>query len=60
MSLINQTNVRAFALAVARSDRTAAGFTRVSKEFLDRIEFSVRAKIKHEVWSQPSNGKTIK
>lgn len=60
MSLLNKTNVRAFALAEAKRQRPAAGFTRVSKEFLDRVESTLRAHIAAKIHGQPSNGKTIK
>lgn len=56
--LINKTNVRKYALDYAR--RTRPKFTRVSGEFLEAIEATVRQKIINHINSIPSVGVTIK
>ncbi len=60
MSLLNKTNVRAFALAEAKRQRPAVGFTRVSEEFFKEIEGALRNSIWYRIYCQPSIGKTIK
>ena len=57
--LINVTEVKRLALAVSQQQRNGK-FTRVSKQFLDRIESKVRVSIAYEVGTHPSIGKTLK
>ena len=57
--LINRSAVKKMALNL--SETTKAGkFTRVSSEFLDRINAKVAATVRSEVQSHPSVGKTLK
>lgn len=58
--LTSPSAVRRYALATADRIRPAAGFTRVSQDFLDRLESATRVWILDEIHRQPSNGKTIK
>jgi hypothetical protein len=58
MSLINQSKVKALALAVSASNRNGR-FTRVGKSFLQRIEAHVAAAVRGEVHRHPSKGKTL-
>ena len=59
MSLIlNRSAARRYALEFARANRPK--FTRVSQEFLDRIEARVKALIQAEVQRHPSLGVTLK
>jgi hypothetical protein len=60
MTHINAKAVRELALHLASTHRNAAGFNRVSKEFLDRIDAKVRSLVLYEVQSHPSKGKTLK
>lgn len=60
MNHINAKAVRQLALHLASQHRSAAGFNRVSKEFLDRIDAKVRNLVLAEVQSHPSIGKTLK
>lgn len=55
-SLLNRAAVKRAALHYAES----RGFTRVSAEFLDRIEIKLRGLIRAEVHAHPSVGKTLK
>ena len=57
--LINVTEVKRLALAVSQQQRNGK-FTRVSKQFLDRIESKVSVAIAYEVGTHPSIGKTLK
>ncbi len=58
--ITSPTNVKKFALATATAIRPAAGFERVSKEFLDKVEAHTRAFIVEQVRQHPSKGVTIK
>jgi len=58
--IVSPSKVRQLALSVARVCRPTAGFTRVSKEFIDAIEASTRAAITARVKSHPSKGTTLK
>ena len=59
-SLINAKNVRERALKYAAEDRPAAGFNRVSDNFLTKAEAQLRIWIKGSIQRMPSVGKTIK
>ena len=54
----NQSNVKKYALAVS-ADTRQGKFTRVSKDFLDRIEAKTRNLIQAEVRNHPSVGVTL-
>ncbi len=56
--LINRAQVKAFALACAQE--RARKFTRVSGEFYDNIEASVRSAVRHRVATAPSVGVTLR
>ena len=56
--LINRSAVKAHALEYSISNRNGK-FTRVSKDFLDRINAKLRVLIESEVQSHPSVGKTL-
>ena len=58
--LTSPTKIRKLALATAKSCRPHAGFTRVSKEFIDAIEAAARATVVDRVKRHPSIGKTLK
>jgi hypothetical protein len=60
MNYINAKACRELALGMAKTHRSAQGFERVSKEFLERIDLKVRNLILAEVQSHPSKGKTLK
>lgn len=53
------SNVKAYALKVAK-DTGRTKFTRVSKEFTDRIEARTRTAIVNEISRHPSIGVTLK
>lgn len=57
-SLLNRAKVRQLTLEAAKS--RAQPFTRVSKEFLDRIEANLINMVYREVQALPSAGRTIK
>lgn len=57
-SLLNRTNVKKFALAMA--ENRAHKFERVSAEFLDKAEGALRKWAADYVRSLPSVSKTIK
>jgi len=59
MNLINRTAVKSLALA-ASADSRGGKFTRVSKDFLDRIETKVRILTVNEVRAHPSCGVTLR
>jgi hypothetical protein len=59
-ALLNKTHVRKYSLHVADCHRPFAGFTRVSEEFLIRLEGKLRLIIESEIKSLPSKGITIK
>ena len=56
---INRSAVRKLALDYAAANR-AGRFTRVGKEFFQRVDARVRNIIQSEVQSHPSIGKTLK
>ena len=58
-SLINRAAVKRLALAHVAANR-AHPYTRVSKEFLDRIEARLRGIIHTEAVNQPSKGTTLR
>lgn len=60
MTHINAKAVRELALHYAATQRAQAKFTRVSKDFLERVEYKLRAIVLHEVKSHPSKGTTLK
>jgi hypothetical protein len=57
---INAKAVRELALHLASAHRPTQGFTRVSKEFLERIDAKVRNLVLNEVKTHPSKGSTLK
>jgi hypothetical protein len=59
-ALINKSHVKKYALHVADCHRPFVGFTRVSNEFLIRLEGKLRAIIEDEIRRLPSKGVTIK
>ena len=56
--ILNRSAARRYALEFARANRPK--FTRVSQEFLDRIEARAKAVIQTEVQRHPSPGVTLK
>ena len=58
-SITSPSKVRAYALEASREMR-GGKFTRVSKEFLDRMESKLRAIVRDEVHRHPSVGRTLK
>ena len=58
-NIISRTNVKKLALEVSAQHR-AGKFTRVSKDFLDRIEAITKRAIVSEVRRHPSVGKPLK
>tara|TARA_R100000458_G_scaffold31613_1_gene29009 strand:+ start:2066 stop:2248 length:183 start_codon:yes stop_codon:yes gene_type:complete len=58
-NIISRSNVKKLALEVSAQHR-AGKFTRVSKDFLDRIEAITKRAIVSEVRRHPSVGKTLK
>ncbi len=58
MSLINKAQVKRKALEVATAERSHK-FTRVSQQFIDDIEATVRNAIVTKVKATPSKGKTL-
>ena len=58
-NIISRTNVKKLALEVSAQHR-AGKFTRVSKDFLDRIEAITKRAIVSEVRRHPSVGNTLK
>lgn len=58
-SILNQKHTRQFALDVAAKHRNGR-FTRVSQDFLDRIEARTKKLILDEIHRHPSLGKTLK
>lgn len=61
-SLLNKSNVRKFTLDALAASRPGLDgkMTRVSQEFFDKVEASVRTTIVRHLESMPSNGKTIR
>lgn len=60
MKYINAKAVRELALHLAAAHRPFSPFTRVSEQFLQRIDAKVRALVLTEVNSHPSVGRTLK
>jgi hypothetical protein len=60
MTHLNAKAVRELALHYASTHRAQVKFTRVSKDFLERIEYKLRAIVLHEVKTHPSRGTTLK
>ena len=58
MIILNRSAARRYALEFALANRPK--FTRVSQEFLDRIEARAKAVIQAEVQRHPSLGVTLK
>ena len=58
--LINRSEVRKFILDPFARGRPHLRISRVSGEALDRIEYWLREKLRSEVHSHPSVGKTFK
>jgi len=58
--LINRSEVRKFILDTFGRARPHLRMTRVSREALDKIEYWLREKIRGEIHSHPSVGKTFK
>ena len=59
MSLLNKSKVRAYALQLSEENR-GGKFTRVSSDFIDRIEAKLRNIIRQEIHAHPSVGTTLK
>lgn len=59
-SILNKSAVKKAALDAAEKLRPAVGFTRVSREFINRMESILLNRIRAEVQALPSVGKTIK
>ena len=59
-SLLNRAAVRRFVLDTLRRDRPYLPITRVSREALDTIEGWLREKVRAEVASHPTLGRTFK
>ena len=57
--LLNRSQVRTFILDTVRRTRPCLRISRVSGEALDKLEFWLREKIRGEVHSHPSVGKTF-
>jgi hypothetical protein len=57
--LLNRSQVRTFILDTVRRTRPCLRLSRVSGEALDKLEFWLREKIRSEVHSHPSVGKTF-
>jgi hypothetical protein len=58
-SLINRKACKALALNIAKDSRKGWHAERVSKEFLDSIEYKVKHIITSAVFKHPTVGKTI-
>jgi hypothetical protein len=58
--LINRSEVRKFILDMFARSRPHLRFSRVSQEALDKLEYWLREKIRGEIHSHPSVGKTFK
>ncbi len=59
MNLINKKAVKTYALQVSQDTR-GGKFTRVSQDFLGRIDAKLRNLISQEIHSHPSVGVTLK
>lgn len=58
--IVSPSKVRVVALVVAADCRKAAGFKRVSREFILAIEAAARAAVVDRVKRHPSKGVTLK
>ena len=58
--LINRSEVRKFILDTIGRTRPCLQISRVSREALDKLEYWLREKIRNEVHSHPSVGKTFR
>jgi hypothetical protein len=58
MNLLNKSSTKKFALSLAKEHRQGK-FTRVSAQFLERIERKTAALVAQEVAQHPSVGKTL-
>lgn len=58
--LINRSEVRKFILGTLVRARPHLRMTRVSQDALEKLEYWLREKIRSEVHSHPSVGKTFK
>ena len=59
MKHINAKSIKELALHFAKEYRPAWGAERVSRKFLERIDYKVRAIVLQEIKAHPSVGKTI-
>lgn len=59
-SLLNRSEVRKFILDTFGRTRAHLGITRVSQEALDTLEAWLRERLRNEVHSHPSIGRTFK
>jgi hypothetical protein len=59
MNYINAKSIKELALHLAKEHRPAWGAERVSRKFLERIDYKVRAIVLEEVKAHPSLGKTL-
>ena len=57
--LINQKHVKDFTLHQAKALRPFHPFTRVSRDFMERIDAAVRRAVVNEIKSHPSKGSTL-
>ena len=57
--LLNRSEVRKFILDSLQRTRPHLRITRVSREALEQLEFWLREKIRGEIHSHPSKGKTF-
>ena len=57
--LLNRKETKRYMLELSQSERNNK-FSRVSNEFIMRIEAELKEKLKKEIWIIPSLGKTIK
>ena len=57
--LLNRSEVRKFILDTTRKTRPYLRITRVSGKAIDKLEFWLREKIRSEIHSHPSVGKTF-
>ena len=59
-SLLNRSEIRKFIIDTFQRTRPHLGITRVSGEAIDKLEFWLREKIRSEIHSHPSVGKTFR
>ncbi len=58
--IVSPIKVKQLALEIAAQHRSAANFTRVSKDFINAVEADARAFILDRVKRHPSRGRTLK